>query len=79
MSSHDFALCRALYQQARQAGSPVIHVLATGSDYYVAESADGALLSEGVSGCCKWAMKYDLASQWLSTRKNKPLIDKASP
>lgn len=70
--SHEFYICRALYAQAREQGAPAVNVIRLCDDLYCAETTDGKLINENVSGCCKWAIKYQMAEDWLKQFKNRP-------
>jgi hypothetical protein len=69
--SHEFYICRDLYQNARKRGAPVVHVTNLGGQF-AAETADGKILLERVTGCCKWAMKFEVAHKWLDYQTKKP-------
>lgn len=66
MDSHDFSICRGIYQAKREQGCPVIHVTKLGKDFMFAESADGKVGQSGVHACCKWAIKANLADAWFA-------------
>ena len=63
--SHCFEICRATYQVAREAGSPAVNIIDLGGGTFCGETSDGKVLVESIDGCCKWAMKWDIARQWL--------------
>jgi len=71
MKSHQFEICRALYQQAREAGSPAVSLIHLGGDQWAGNTSDGKVLMESSSGCCRWSMKYEVALVWLA--KFKPI------
>lgn len=62
---HDIAICRCCYASARQSGAPAVNIVDLGGGTFAAETADGKLIVESVSGCCKWAMKFEVAQKWL--------------
>lgn len=62
--SHDWYVCRALYQVQRDKGAPVVSVIDLGAEYF-AETADGKIRSEHELGCCAWAVKYQVAARWI--------------
>jgi len=63
--SHMFEICRALYQITRQNGSPPVYVIDLGCGVFCGETKDGVILVEGITNCCKWAMKHEIAQMWL--------------
>ena len=65
-TSHEFCICRAAYQNARERGAPVVNLVDLGGQF-AAETADGKVLVESLTGCCKWAMKFEVAQRWLAT------------
>jgi hypothetical protein len=69
--SHLFELCRALYQTAREKGCPVVHVVDLGGGTMCAETADSKILVEDISGCCKWAIKHEVAQMWLEENQDE--------
>lgn len=62
---HHFEICRSTYKYARESGSPSVNIADLGNDGFCAETSDGLILNEQVTGCCKWAMKSDTAREWL--------------
>jgi hypothetical protein len=70
--SHRFETCRELYRRCRIAGSPPVNILNMGSGYMFGETSDGAIIFEGITGCCKWAMKYKVARAWLDKQAGAP-------
>lgn len=75
MKEHGFEICRCLYQSARQQGAPSVNIISLGPSFNTAETSDGSILKEGITGCCRWAMKYETAIEWLSRfgkSKEKP-------
>lgn len=69
-ASHYFEGCRSLYADARKEGSPVVNVFRLYGDQYCAETADGKVLVEDINGCCKWAIKYEIAREWLDNHQS---------
>lgn len=68
MASHLFELCRSVYVNARrESGSPVPIVFKLCEDQYAAECGD--FIMESVSGCCKWAIKYEAVYAWKKKRE----------
>lgn len=73
MASHNFHICRAVYQTAREhSGCPKVGVLRLSSDYMIAETDDGSMMVE-VDECCKWAAKYKCVKAWQ--QKFRPDLD----
>jgi hypothetical protein len=68
--SHDFHECRRVYVRARNNGCPSVNIVEFGGGYFAGETSDGSVLVENVSGCCKWAMKYEVVQEWQQ-QKNK--------
>ena len=64
--SHHFEICRATYQVAREEGSPAVNITDLGGGVCCGETTDGKVLREDITGCCKWAMKFEIAQQWLN-------------
>ena len=81
MASHNVAICRCLYLAARKNGSPVVNILEMGSGFAFGETADGDVSIEGITGCCKWSMKYEVAARWLEKREaiNKDRSHQSQP
>ena len=68
MSSHEIYFCRALYKDLREKGAPAVHIHEFGG-VMCAETSDGELLIEDVkNACCKWAVKFDVASIWMERK-----------
>ena len=63
--SHYFEGCRSIYQGLREAGSPVVNIIDLGCGQFCGETADGKVLVESIDGCCRWAMKVEIAQEWL--------------
>lgn len=73
MMSHDYGICRNLYSGARRSGSPVVNILRLSEDCFCGETSDGKVLKEGIKGCCKWAMKFEIAQEWFKAAHNNSL------
>lgn len=68
-ASHEFAICRAAYQVARQRGAPAVNLVDLGGQT-AGETADGKILVESVTGCCAWSKKFEIAQRWLKQFNN---------
>jgi len=77
--SHNFEICRELFANARSQGCPTVHIMDFGNDMFVGESSDGKVLNSQMSGCCRWAMKYDIATQWLAEHGSATLKAERDP
>jgi len=62
--SHEWDICRALYATARKAGAPAVQITDMGDDFLFAETSDGLASKSEAKGCCRWAMKYEVAEEW---------------
>lgn len=67
--SHHFLICRAIYNTARQHGSPAVYITKLAPNHFCGETAGGDILIEEISGCCKWAIKAKIAEEWLAKYK----------
>lgn len=67
---HQFEVCRAAYQVAREQGSPPVLATKLSPDFIVLETKDGKTRMEGLrpyyDGCCMWAMKLRCAEKWMA-------------
>lgn len=68
-ASHEWWLCRSFYATARANGAPSVGITDMGGGYLLAQTSDGLVTKTEMIGCCRWAMKYAAALEWLETRK----------
>jgi len=62
--SHFTEQCRAIYQTSREKGAPAVIIRNMGGGFMCGETSDGQVLVEGITGCCKWCMKFKIAQMW---------------
>ena len=65
---HEIYICRALYAHVRSKGAPSVGVTHMGGETHFVETRDGAVGQLMPLVCCKWALKYQVASKWLAER-----------
>lgn len=73
MASHNFQVCRRVYEKARKSlGCPKVVTQKLGPGYVIAQTEDGDTTVQ-VDECCAWAGKYKCVQEWR--RKHHPGLD----
>lgn len=68
MKEHAFEICRASYAVLRESGSPSVIVRELWPGNFYAETSDGRVRSESLTGCCRWNIKAQLAYIWFDKK-----------